>query len=312
MPRITNTITSTLKQTAHAQAEPNTIPTSHNLAWDALPDEPLATIQPSSSWSPLNLRDLWAYRELFYFLTWRDLKVRYKQTLIGVAWVILQPLMITLIFTIFLGIVVRVPSDGIPYALFVYAGLLPWTFFSSAVMGSCNSLVSNAHLITKVYFPRMLVPAAAVAGRLVDFAIAFTILIGLLAYYRVGLTWNALLLLPLVALTTVLSIGCGMLLSALNVKYRDIGIALPVLIQLMMYVSPVLYPSRLVLERLGKWGWLYSLNPLVGLVDGFRFALLGGPFNRSALGVSVLLTLVLLICSAYLFQRLEKSFADII
>ncbi|MCA1632234.1 MAG: ABC transporter permease [Acidobacteria bacterium] len=278
----------------------------------ALPDEPLVTIQPSKPWSALDLGDLWAYRELLYFLTWRDLKVRYKQTLLGVAWVVLQPLMITLIFTVFLGMLVRVPSDGFPYALFAYAGLLPWMFFSSAVTASANSLVANAHLITKVYFPRLIVPTAAVAGRLVDFAIAFVILAGLLVYYRVGLTWNVLMLLPLVSLTMLLALGCGMLLSALNVKYRDIGVALPVLIQLWMYVSPVVYPPGLVFAKLGRWGWLYSLNPLVGIIDGFRVALLGGTFNRFALAVSTAVTLVLLVYSAFMFRRVEKGFADVI
>jgi lipopolysaccharide transport system permease protein len=290
-----------------AAAAPSLASTSYNL-----PEEPLTTIRPSGAWSALDLRDLWAYRELLYFLTWRDLKVRYKQTWLGVLWVVLQPLMMTLIFTVFLGMLVRVPSDGFPYALFVYVGLLPWTFFSSAVTGSGNSLIANSHLITKVYFPRLIVPTSAVAGRLVDFSIAFLILVGMLLYYRVALTWNVLLLVPLIALTTLLALGCGMLLSALNVKYRDIGIALPVMIQLWMYVSPVLYPSRLISDRLGRWSWLYSLNPLVGLVDGFRFAVKGGTFNRFALGVSAVVTLVMLVYSAYMFRRVEKSFADII
>jgi lipopolysaccharide transport system permease protein len=285
---------------------PHTSPLHH------LPEEPLATIRPSASWRALDLRDLWEYRELLYFLTWRDLKVRYKQTLLGIVWVVLQPLMMTLIFTVFLGLLVRVPSDGVPYPLFVYAGLLPWTFFSSAVTSGGSSLVSNAHLVTKVYFPRLVVPMSSVAGRVVDFAIAFVIIIGLMAYYRTAPTWGILMLPPLVVLGTLLALGCAMLFSALNVKYRDIGILLPVVIQLWMYASPVLYPSRLVFERLGRWGWLYSLNPVVGILDGFRASLFGGRFNPFGLGVSVVVTLALLVYSAFAFRRVEQSFADVI
>ena len=308
---------STLKPTAPAtnataQAAQNARTTSSPHAHVQLPDEPLVTIKPSKSWTSLNLRDFWLYRELLYFLTWRDLKVRYKQTVLGVAWVVLQPLMTTLIFTVFLGILIRVPSDGAPYPLFVYAGLLPWTFFSSAIASSGNSLVSNAHLITKVYFPRLIVPVAAIGGRLVDFAIAFLILVGLLIYYRVDLSWKILMLPVLVLLTTLLALGCGMLISALNVKYRDIGIAVPVLIQLWMYVSPVLYPSRLVTQTWPSLYYVYSLNPLVGIVDGFRASLFGGSFDWFALGSASAVTLVLLVYSAYQFRRVEKSFADII
>jgi lipopolysaccharide transport system permease protein len=276
------------------------------------PDEPLVIIQPTKSWSAVNLRDVWDHRELLYFLMWRDIKVRYKQTLLGVAWVVLQPLLVTLVFTVFLGFLVRVPSEGAPYTLFVYLGLLPWTFFSSALMGSGNSIVSNAHLVTKVYFPRMIVPAASVGGRLVDFGVAFLLLVGLLIFYQVGLTWNVLMLPVLVILTTLLALGCGLLISALNVRYRDIGIALPVLVQLWMYVSPVLYPSSLVT---GKWSWarwVYPLNPFVGIVEGFRASMLGGSFNWYALGISAVITFALLVYSAYLFRRVEKSFADLI
>jgi lipopolysaccharide transport system permease protein len=277
-----------------------------------LPDEPLVTIEPGKTWSALKLRDLWAYRELLYFLMWRDVKVRYKQTALGVAWVVLQPLMVTLIFTVFLGIIVKVPSNGVPYPLLVYLGLWPWTFFAAAVAGSGNSIVGNAHLVTKVYFPRMIVPAASVGGRLLDFAVAFVLLVALMFFYRVGLTWNILMLPALVVLTTLLALGCGLLISSLNVRYRDIGIALPVIIQLWMYVSPVLYPSNLVTGRWSWARWVYPLNPLVGIVDGFRAAMLGGPFDWYALGVCALITLVLLVYSAYLFRRVERSFADLI
>ncbi|HVF51305.1 MAG TPA: ABC transporter permease [Pyrinomonadaceae bacterium] len=290
----------------------DTPPAPHTPAAPQVPEMPLVTIAPAKSWSALDLRDLWAHRELLYFLMWRDIKVRYKQTLLGVAWVVLQPLLVTLIFTVFLGLLVRVPSEGTPYPLFVFLGLLPWTFFSSAVTGSGNSIVGNAHLITKVYFPRMIVPAASVGGRLVDFAVAFLILVAMMFAYGVGLTWNVLMLPVLVALTTLFALGCGLLISALNVRYRDIGIALPVLIQLWMYVSPVLYPSRLVTDKWSAARWIYSLNPLVGIIDGFRAAMLGGTFDWYAISVAAVITLVLLVYSAYLFRRVEKSFADLI
>jgi lipopolysaccharide transport system permease protein len=274
-----------------------------------LPDQPLVTIVPTGTWDTLSPGDLWAHRELLYFLIWRDIKVRYKQTVLGLAWVAMQPLLLTIIFTVFLGILARVPSDTVPYPLLVYVGLLPWTFFSSAVMSSGTSLVSNSHLITKVYFPRIIIPAAAVGGRLIDMAISFVILIGLMVYYRVGLTLNVLMLPVLVALTTMLALGVGTLISALNVKYRDIGVMLPVLVQLWMFVSPVIYPSSLLPA---KWRWVYSLNPLVGIIDGFRASLFGGAFDRFALLASLAATIILLAASVYIFRRVERSFADII
>lgn len=275
----------------------------------SLPDEPLLVIQPRRSWAAVNLRELWAYRELLYFLTWRDLKVRFKQTLLGVAWVLVQPLLTTLIFTLFLGQLARVPSDNLPYALFVYAGMLPWTFFANAVTSGGNSLVGSAHLITKVYFPRMIIPGAAVATRLVDFGIAFVILLGLMIYYRVGVTWNIAMLPVLMALIMVFAFSVGMWASALNVKYRDVAHVLPVLLQLWMFASPVIYPASLVPE---KWRWLYALNPVTGIVEGFRDSLFNRPFNWLSLAVSAVVTLSLLVYAAYAFRRMEKSFADIV
>ncbi|HEY0077461.1 MAG TPA: ABC transporter permease [Pyrinomonadaceae bacterium] len=274
-----------------------------------LPSLPLVTIKPTTARSALDLRDLWAYRELLYFLMLRDIKVRYKQTVLGVVWVVMQPLLTTFIFTIFLGMLARVPSGGVPYPLLVFAGLMPWSFFSSSVVGSGSSLVSNANLITKVYFPRLIVPMAAVGGRLVDFGIAFLILAAMMLYYRVGLTWNILALPGLVVLTTLLALSLGMFISALNVKYRDVGVILPVLMQLWMFVSPVLYPLSLVPEN---WRMLYSLNPLVGVIVSFRAAVLGEPFNLPALAVTCVFTLVMLFYSAYTFRRVERSFADVI
>ncbi|MEJ7615973.1 MAG: ABC transporter permease [Pyrinomonadaceae bacterium] len=274
-----------------------------------LPEEPLVVIEPSRSRVPLNLRDLWAHRELVYFLTWRDLKIRYKQTVFGAAWVILQPLLTTIVFTVFLGRLARVPSDGVPYPLFAYAGLLPWTFFSYAVGSSSNSIIGNSNLITKVYFPRIIIPVAAVAARIVDFAVAFVILAGLLIYYKVALTINIVMFPVLVMLTTLLALGVGMWVSALNVRYRDVGVVLPVALQLWMFVSPIVYPSSLVPAG---WQRLYNLNPLVGIVEGFRASVFGQSFNWPALAVSTVITLVALIYSAYAFRRMEKSFADIV
>ncbi len=272
--------------------------------------EPLLTVYaPSRSWGGLDLHKLWAYRELLYFLTWRDLKVRYKQTALGVGWVVMQPLLMTIIYTVFLGKLARVPSDNIPYPLFAYAGLLPWTFFSTTITNTGNSLVSSAHLITKVYFPRIIIPIAAVGARLVDFLIAFVILVGLMVYYRVAPTWNILMLPALMALVTAAALAVGLFTSALNVKYRDVTYILPVLVQLWMFVSPVLYPASLVPER---FRWLYSLNPLAGIIEGFRSALLNRDFDWSSLAISTGFTLALLVFSAYVFRRVERSFADII
>ncbi|MCI0559447.1 MAG: ABC transporter permease, partial [Nitrososphaera sp.] len=241
-----------------------------------LPEHPLITICPSPKWAALNLHDLWEYRELLYFLTWRDIKVRYKQTILGAAWAIIQPLSTMLIFTLFFGKLAGIPSEGIPYSIFAYAGLLPWTFFANAVTNSGNSLIGSANLISKVYFPRMIIPGAAVGAGLVDFAIAFTILIGLMIYYGVGVSWSLVMLPPLVLLTTLLAMGVGMWMSALNVKYRDIRYALPFMIQLWMFATPIIYPSTLVPEG---WRWLLALNPLTGIIEGYRDALFGREFD---------------------------------
>lgn len=271
------------------------------------PEATLVVIEPSSGWVPVRLSELWTYRELLYFLIWRDLKVRYKQAVLGLAWVIMQPLFTTIIFTVFLSLA-RVPSDEIPAPMFIYAGLLPWTFFANAVSSSVNSIVGNVNLITKVYFPRVIIPAAAIGARLVDFGVAFVILVGLMLYYRVGVSWNILMLPALVLLLTLFSFGLGLAFSALNVKYRDVGIVMPVMIQLWMFISPVVYPSSLVPPR---WRTLYALNPLAGILEGFRSALFNREFNWPALTVSAVTTFALLIYSIYIFKRVEKSFADL-
>jgi len=286
----------------------------HQLAV-CLPDEPLITIESTNNWLPLSFGDLWNFRELLYFLTLRDIKVRYKQTLLGIAWVVMQPLLTTLVFTVFLGILARVPAGGLPYALLVYTGLLPFNLFSSGVGTAAYSLIGNSNLITKVYFPRVLLPASAIAARLVDFGISFVILAGLLAYYRlveqypVALTWNLAAIPFLVVLTALFSLGLGMLVSALNVKYRDFGAALPVVLQLWMFVSPVIYPIGIVP---GRWQRVYALNPLVGIIEGFRAALLGVRFNLFAIAISVSSTTGLLLIAAYIFRRSEDNFADFV
>lgn len=277
---------------------------------DSLPDEPLVRIRPSKASMAIDLREIWAYRELLYFLTWRDLKVRYKQTALGVAWAIIQPLFTMLIFTLFFGKLAGVPSDGVPYPVFVYGGLLVWTFFANAVTNSGNSLVGNSNLLTKVYFPRMIIPGAAVGAGLVDFFIAFVIVVGLMIYYGVSVTWSVVMLPPLIVLTTLLALGVGMWMSALNVKYRDIRYALPFMIQLWMFVSPVIYPLSFVPQ---KWRWVLAFNPLTGLIEGFRASLFGRrAFDWVSLGISAAITLVLLTYAAYAFRKMERSFADIV
>jgi lipopolysaccharide transport system permease protein len=241
-------------------------------------------------------------------MIWRDVKVRYKQTALGVAWAVIQPFFTMLIFTIFFGRLAGIPSDHIPYPIFAYAGLLPWTFFSNAVTNSSNSLVGSAHLITKVYFPRLIIPAATVGAGLVDFAIAFVVFIPLMAYYQIALSWRLLMILPLLFLVSILALGVGMWTSALNVKYRDVRYALPFLMQLWMFVSPIIYPASL----LKRWQWLLWLNPLAGLIEGFRSALLGHAFAWSPIALSTLLALLMLVFAAYSFRRMEKRFADIV
>lgn len=275
----------------------------------SLPSKPLIKIRASKRWAPLDLREIWAHRELLYFLIWRDLKVRYKQTLLGVSWVVLQPILMTLVFAVFLGKIARVPSGNVPYVLFLYSGLLPWTFFTNAVSTSSHSLIASAQMITKVYFPRSLVPLAAVLVRLSDFLAASVILFVLMVYYGRAFT-SAMLLLPFLILhLTLLALGLGLLFAALNVKYRDIGTVLPVLLQLWLFASPVIYPATFVPA---KWKWLYELNPLTGLISGFRAALLNAGFEWRALLVSLGITLALLVYSTFVFKRMEDEFADVV
>lgn len=270
----------------------------------------VVVIEPTKGWAPLKLRDLWSYRELLYFLAWRDVKVRYKQTLLGAAWAILQPVLTMLVFTLLFGELAGIKSEGVPYPIFAYGGLLIWTFFSNAVTNSGNSLVGSSNLITKIYFPRMIIPAAAIGAGLVDFFLAFLIQIVLMFYYGVRVTWAITMLPVLVIMATLLALGVGMWLSALNVKYRDIRYAIPFLIQLWMFGSPIIYPVSMLPA---KWQWILELNPLTGIIQNVRIALFGNqPFQWKSLGISFVITILVLLYSAFSFRRMERHFADIV
>ena len=267
-------------------------------------------IRPSRGWVSLNLRDLWEYRELLYFLTWRDIKVRYKQTALGAAWAVIQPFFTMVVFSLFFGRLAGVPSDGIPYPIFAYSALLPWSYFAGALDRAGNSLVGSANLITKVYFPRLVIPLSAVLAGLLDFAIAFLVLIGMMLFY--GITPTALVVaLPFFLLLALLTaLGVGLWLSALNVQYRDVRYTIPFLTQFWLFASPVAYPASLVPER---WRALYGLNPMAGVVEGFRWALLGraqppGPL----LGVSVMVVILLFVSGLFYFRRMETTFSDVV
>ena len=266
--------------------------------------------EPSRGWMSLKLRELWNYRELIYFLTWRDVKIRYKQAALGVSWAILQPLLTMVIFSVIFGQLAKLPSDGIPYPVFSYAALLPWQLFAGALQRAGASLVGNANLLTKVYFPRLAIPISAVAAGLVDFVISFLVLLGLMIYYGIKPTW-AILTLPLLVLLALLTaLAVGLWLSALNVHYRDVQYLIPFLIQAWMYASPVVYSVGLIPS--GKWRLIYGLNPLAGVIQGFRWALLGANPPDELMVVSVAIVFVLLISGLFYFRRMEKTFADVV
>ena len=266
-------------------------------------------IRPSRGWMPINLRDLWAYRELLYFLTWREIKVRYKQTLLGFAWAIIQPLFMMIVFTLFFGTLAKVPSEGIPYPLFNYAALLPWTLFSEGVSRSSNSLVQNTSLVQKVYFPRLLMPLSGILSPVVDFAIAFVILIGMMLYFGYIPTIVTFWVLAFIVLTLITALGVGLWLSAINVKYRDVRYVIPFLIQLWLFASPVVYSSSLLPER---FQIIYGINPMSGVIEGFRWALLGTTPPSYLIAVSVAITIAVLVTGAFYFRYHEKNFADVI
>ena len=270
----------------------------------------LSIIEPKKGWIPIDFKEIWKYRELLYFLTKRDIKVRYKQTVLGGLWAIIQPLFSMLVFTLFFGKLAKVPSDGIPYPIFVYAGLLPWTYFANALSASGNSLVGSQNLITKVYFPRLIIPASASLAGLLDFFIAMIVLGVLMIYYQ-SLPGMAILLFPvLVGLTFMCAVGVGLWLSALNVEYRDIRYAIPFLIQIWMFVSPVIYPVSMLS---GKYQWLLALNPMGGVITAFRASLLGyQPIDWFLLCISAAIILFLFLSGIYYFRRMEKTFADVV
>jgi len=260
-------------------------------------------------WAALELFDLWSHRELFYILAERDVRVRYKQSALGVAWAVLQPLLTMAIFTVIFGRLGRMPSAGQPYAIFSYAGLLPWTFFSSVVTNSSNSLINNPNLITKVYFPRLLIPTSAVGAGLMDLMIASLMLLVIMPFYGARFHLTMIMFLPLAALTAIMSAAVGIFTSALNVKYRDIRHALPFVIQTWMFLTPVIYPVSFLPQR---WRWLLMLNPLSGIIEGFRAAIFGGPFDWQGLAISTVIVVALIMGAAYAFRRMELQFADVI
>ena len=270
----------------------------------------ITVIEPKTGWVPVDFREIWNYRELLYFLTKRDIKVRYKQTVLGGLWAVIQPAFTMLVFTLFFGRLAKMPSDGLPYPIFVYAGLLPWTYFANAVSASGNSLVGSSNLITKVYFPRIVVPASAALAGLLDFFIALFVLAALMIWYQV-LPGPGIFLFPfLVALTFLCAVGVGLWLSALNVQYRDIRYAIPFLVQVWMFVSPVIYPVSLVH---GNYQWLLALNPMGGVIHAYRASLLGHqPIDWGLLGLSTLIILALFLGGLYYFRRMEKEFADVV
>ncbi len=270
---------------------------------------PVLRIVPAARWTWPSLEELWAYRELIGFLIWRDIKVRYKQTSLGVGWAVLQPLVTMTLFTVVFGRVAKLPSDGVPYPLFTFAALLPWQMFSAGITGAANSLVGNSGLITKVYFPRLIVPIAAVSATVVDFAISFAVLLVMMVWYGVPITGTILVLPAFVLLALATAFAAGLWLSAVNVRFRDVQYALPFLIQSLLFVSPVAYTASLVPE---KWRVLYACNPLVAIIQGFRWAILGAEPPTAFIVPSLLSTCLLAIGGLIYFRHMEDTFADVV
>jgi lipopolysaccharide transport system permease protein len=277
-------------------------------------ETPTIVIEPSRGWAALGLRDVWAYRELLFFLVWRDLKVRYKQTVLGVVWVVLQPFFSMVVFSLLFGGLLKVPSGEVPYPIFAYAALLPWNYFASSFNRSSSSVVNSAHLITKVYFPRLIIPISGVLSGLVDFAVAFVVLAGLMVYYGIRPTPAVLLLPAFMLLAMLTALGFGLWLSALNVRFRDVQYLIPYLVQVGMYLTPVIYGSTLIPKR---YRFLLGLNPMTGVVEGFRWALLGNHLADAQppgelFPISIGIALLILVSGAIFFRRTERTFADVI
>jgi lipopolysaccharide transport system permease protein len=281
-----------------------------NPSFSAVSSAPEIVIEPSTGWVSLKLKELWEYRELLYFLCWRDIKVRYKQTVLGAAWAIIQPFFTMVVFSLFFGKLAKMPSDGLPYPIFVYAALVPWTFFANSLTQSSNSLVGSANLITKVYFPRLVVPISSVISNVVDFLLAFAVLLGMMVFFGIPPTANILWLPLLLALALVTALGVGLWLAALNVQFRDVRYTLPFLTQFWLFATPIAYPSSLLSE---PWRTVYALNPMVGVVEGFRWALLGTATAPGLMSmVSALAALTLLVTGVFYFRRMERTFADVV
>ncbi len=271
--------------------------------------EHVTVIEPPAGWRMIDWSELWEYRELLWSMTTRDIKVRYKQTVLGAGWAIVRPLLTMILFTVIFGKFAKMPSDGFPYPIFLYAALLPWTFFAGAVSTGALSLVGSAQLLSKVYFPRLIIPLASIGGAFVDLLVSAGILLLMMLWYGVGWTVQLALVLPLLALLVLVAVGVGTLLSAVTVTYRDFTHITPFVVQLWMYATPVVFPLSVVPER---WRWLLYLNPMTGIVEGFRAAFLGKPFDLVALASSFVWAIVLLIAAAAYFERVERRFADII
>ncbi len=304
-------ITSLANQAERTEKLANLIDVERVRIWN-IPSSltPEIVIEPSKGWVSLKLGELWQYRELLFFLIWRDVKVRYKQAVLGIAWAIIQPLVTMVIFSVIFGQLAKLPSEGIPYPVFCYAALLPWQFFSGALTRCGTSLVGNANLLTKVYFPRLIIPLSATLSGLVDFAISFIVLLGLMLYYRMFPTWAVLWLPLLVIFTLVTALSVGLWLSALNVQYRDVQHIIPFLIQAWMFASPVVYSAELIPS--GPWRFVYGLNPLTGVIQGFRWILLGTRPPHEWMIVSAGVVVILIVTGLYYFRRMEKSFADVV
>ena len=275
---------------------------------------PTVVIQSTRGLAALQLRALWEYRELLYFLVWRDVKVRYKQTALGVAWIVLQPVISTVVFTLLFGVLLNVPSGGVPYPVFALAGLVPWTYFAGSLTRSSTSLVGSSHLITKVYFPRLIIPLSGVLSGLVDFGVTFLVLMVLMVAYRVTPTWGVVLLPAFLLLAMATALGFGLWLAALNVRYRDVNYLVPFLVQIWMYLTPVVYGVTLIPE---PYRWLLALNPMTAVVEGFRWALLGGaaPASQTAtwvLALSLAIVALVLVSGLFYFRSTERTFADVI
>ena len=271
-------------------------------------DAPVTIIEPRRGWIPIDVRELWRYRELLYFLTWRDILVRYKQTALGVLWAVIQPVVTMVIFSLVFGRFGKLPSGGVPYPVFTFCALLPWNLFAAALTRATNSVVGSSGMVKKVYFPRLLIPVSSTLSPLVDFAISLLVLFALMAWYRMPFGWGLLLLPLLVLVTLSVALGAGLWLSALNVRYRDVGHAIPFMIQAWMFASPVAYSLMLIPAQ---WQPLYALNPMVGVINGFRWAFLGsGLMPLNTMLVSLCAGLAILVSGAFYFRRMEKTFAD--